>query len=255
MSWYSIRMRAAAGGPHELGGKHLSGAEDLVPEQEIEERLLLFWRKASAHSRGKLDFCQMTIEKIDAEIVEVHVLPVRLFSTKSAMEARAQATTLLMELGITNEQIEQAFNIIAEPPPDLRGAWILAADTGRIIKENVRATRFGWKDSTLKSLQSMLAANNLLGTRIQEALALASKVNACPQIVAELCWSDNPDYSTGYVASSVLGYCRLTNFKPASKGGGRIFWVSREQEINQVITWLRDVPCLVGGKPDIRRGE
>jgi len=248
-------MQAATGGPHERGGKHMSGAEDLVPEQEIEERLLRFWRKASTHSRGELDFCRITVEKITAEIVEIPVLSIRLFSTNNTEAARSRATALLKEQGIATAQIELAFNLLTKPPADLRGAWILAADTGRIIRENVRVTRFGWKDSTLKSLQNILAANSLSGTRIQEALALASKVNACPQIIAEICWSDNPDYSTGYVASSVLGYCRLPNFKPAGKGGGRIFWIEREQHVNHVINWLREVPCLIGGKPGIRRED
>ena len=29
---YSIRMRASQGGPHEEGGRHISGAERILPE-------------------------------------------------------------------------------------------------------------------------------------------------------------------------------------------------------------------------------
>ncbi|MDI5789105.1 6-carboxyhexanoate--CoA ligase [Bacillus licheniformis] len=37
--------------------------------------------------------------------------------------------------------------------------------------------------------------------RLKEALAIASKVCEHPAVIAELCWSDDPDYITGYVAA------------------------------------------------------
>jgi len=36
---YSIRMRAALGGPHENGGRHISGAERIVPGERIPDIL------------------------------------------------------------------------------------------------------------------------------------------------------------------------------------------------------------------------
>ena len=33
------------------------------------------------------------------------------------------------------------------------------------------------------------------------SIVLATKVSAHPATVAELCWSDDPEYITGYVAS------------------------------------------------------
>ena len=38
MGLYSIRMRGAEGGPHEEGGRHISGAERIVEESDLESR-------------------------------------------------------------------------------------------------------------------------------------------------------------------------------------------------------------------------
>lgn len=255
MDWYSIRLRAAAGGPHEKGGRHISGAEDLVPETEIEDRLFYFWQKASNHEKGKWDFLQITVEKIDERVQEVSLLPVKLFYPATTVDARKLATELLGRNGITQRQINSAFQLLENPPQDIRGAWVVALDSNRVVRENVRATKFGWNKTTYQQLQEMLTCAGLINTRLSEALALASKVNACSGIVAELCWSDNPEYTTGYVASSRLGYCRLPNFKPIGKGGGRVFWIEKEEQIESVLHWLREVPCLIGGVPILQKEE
>ena len=39
MGLYSIRMRGAEGGPHEEGGRHISGAERIVEESDLESVL------------------------------------------------------------------------------------------------------------------------------------------------------------------------------------------------------------------------
>ena len=35
---YSVKMRSAQGGPHEQGGRHISGAERILSEEKKEER-------------------------------------------------------------------------------------------------------------------------------------------------------------------------------------------------------------------------
>ena len=37
---------------------------------------------------------------------------------------------------------------------------------------------------------------------VQEALVLASKVLSAPNVVGELCWSDDPNYIIGYVSAN-----------------------------------------------------
>ena len=50
--YYSVRMRSAQGGPHERGGKHISGAEKLTTEAEMEQAALAMIRRALRHPRG-----------------------------------------------------------------------------------------------------------------------------------------------------------------------------------------------------------
>ena len=59
---------------------------------------------------------------------------------------------------------------------------------------------------------------------MREALVLASKVQSAEGIVGELCWSDDPDYTVGYVACSGV-YHRIPNMKKlGSNIGGRVFF-------------------------------
>ena len=58
---------------------------------------------------------------------------------------------------------------------------------------------------------------------MREALVLATKVQSCPGIVGELCWSDDPDYTVGYVACNGI-YHRIPNMKEMGNPiGGRVF--------------------------------
>jgi 6-carboxyhexanoate--CoA ligase len=57
-------------------------------------------------------------------------------------------------------------------------------------------------------------------------LVLAGKVLGAPGIVAELCWSDDPDYLTGYVTDPEQGYQRISPLKMTGDSrGGRAFFV------------------------------
>ena len=53
---------------------------------------------------------------------------------------------------------------------------------------------------------------DLMNVHMREALVLATKVQSCPGIVGELCWSDDPDYTVGYVACNGI-YHRIPNMK------------------------------------------
>ena len=58
-------MRCSKGGPHEEGGKHISGAERILHEDEVEQELINVYRRAITHERGKPDFINFKIEEID----------------------------------------------------------------------------------------------------------------------------------------------------------------------------------------------
>ena len=64
---YSIKMRSSKGGPHEEGGKHISGAERILREDEIEEELINVYRRAITHERGKPDFINIKIKKVNED--------------------------------------------------------------------------------------------------------------------------------------------------------------------------------------------
>jgi 6-carboxyhexanoate--CoA ligase len=80
--------------------------------------------------------------------------------------------------------------------------------------------------------------------RTLDALALATK-NALCGVVAEICISDDPDYTVGYIASPRLGYIRISPIKDKNLPlGGRIYFVERES-LEKIIHCLRKKPILI----------
>src|SRR3972149_5107883 len=79
------------------------------------------------------------------------------------------------------------------------------------------------------------------------AIITAAKVSSCNHVIAELCVSDDPNYTTGYVASKGLGYVRIPHIK--SKGnrrGGRAFFVKEGTGIRGIIEYLERRPVIIG---------
>jgi 6-carboxyhexanoate--coA ligase len=80
---------------------------------------------------------------------------------------------------------------------------------------------------------------------MREALVLASKVQSAEGIVGELCWSDDPDYTVGYVACNDI-YHRIPSMKEfGSNLGGRVFFVKTNTDVDCVIKYLEKAPVLV----------
>ena len=76
-------------------------------------------------------------------------------------------------------------------------------------------------------------------------IVLASKVQSAEGIVGELCWSDDPDYTVGYVACNDI-YHRIPSMKEfGSNLGGRVFFVKPNTDLDCVITYLEKAPVLV----------
>ena len=50
---YSVRMRAAQGGPHENGGHHISGAERIVKLEDVGTIAQSLAERALHHSKGR----------------------------------------------------------------------------------------------------------------------------------------------------------------------------------------------------------
>ena len=61
---YSVRMRAAQGGPHENGGHHISGAERIVTLNQVGSIAQSLAERALHHSKGTADFINITVDLI-----------------------------------------------------------------------------------------------------------------------------------------------------------------------------------------------
>ena len=204
---YGVKMRAA------LGGTHLSGAERIVPPGRIAGTLSGLARRALMHERGVPDSINLKVEELKG-VACIDALPV--FSEKVADEKEgwARAESILSAAGFSRAR--EICGLFAETHA-MRGAMLLDADTLERLEPDrargVRATNMDADPSPPPDRKNHFA----------EALTLASKVQAAPGIVGEICVSDDPGYVTGYVATR-SGYYRISTLKRRGDPcGGRIF--------------------------------
>ena len=130
----------------------------------------------------------------------------------------------------------------------MRGAMLLDAVTGRRVDGlGARGVRVSKMDCDNAGLyEAKLVEKGLLGDHVREALVLASKVASAAGIVAELCWSDDPEYVTGYVASPKYGYRRIPIMKDyGNPVGGRVFFTEPEADLQKLIAYLQDQVVLI----------
>ncbi|QHZ48319.1 MULTISPECIES: 6-carboxyhexanoate--CoA ligase [Bacillus] len=241
--YYSVRMRASKNGPHEQGGKHISGGERLTSFSGLKGAVHTLLDKALSHSRGEPDFMQIQFECVDEPVSLIQPLPVETHEVDAAENGRALARALLQKAGVPASMFEKALQDIA-----LRGAVLFDIDAGERIdgrhEKGVRVSRIDWPED---DFQKWARERDMpLNPRLKEALAIAAKVCAHPDIIAELCWSDDPDYITGYVASRKLGYRRMTKMKEyGDESGCRIFFVRGFINAENCIDYLENQPVLI----------
>lgn len=241
---YSVRMRAAQGGSHELGGKHISGGEVISSLDELRSSVDLLIKKALTHSRGVPDFLQIQCDAITEPIQFVPPLKVHTNTVETITEGQYVAKELLQQNGISAAVIEKAYEQL--PQFSQSGALLIDAKTGKRIngEQSVRVSKMDWNET---NFISWVKKNEFMpNERLKEALVLATKVSYHPATVAELCWSDDPDYVTGYVASKALGYQRITKMKEwGDDQGCRIFFVNTAYDIDTYISYLKTEPLFV----------
>lgn len=253
---YSVKMRAAQGGSHEAGGKHISGAERIVPAAELSAAAGQLVLRAQGHERGRPDFINIKIEALAGEdIRELTSLPVYTLHAGNYREGLLLAGKLLKLAGIEPKVAQQAMkHLLAGPAPgggNMRGAVLLDVCTGRRLEPDasrgVRVACMDYSFAVVRELEQKLAVHGLNNNHVREALCLATKVTSVPSIVAELCWSDDPGYTAGYVASAGLGYLRLEHLKEkGSERGGRVFFFDPSRgQLEEAIRRLENEPCLI----------
>lgn len=229
MSLFSVKMRASR------GGVHVSGAERIVEAGCVGGVCDAMTRRALSHPKGQPDEIHVTVAAVDEEaIVRIPFLPVTELECASPAEARELVVRMLAEHTI---HAERAWQLLTEVR-DMRGAVLLDAATGaRLEADNKRGVRVTNMDAAAQPETDGKA-------RVSEALVLASKVAHHPAVLAEVCISDDPDYTTGYLAASGYGYIRIPNMKPiGSPIGGRVFVVA---ESGDLVDYLERTPVVVG---------
>lgn len=236
---YSVRMRAAQGGPHEKGGHHISGAERIVKLEEVGAIAQSLADRALHHSKGRADFINITVDLIPPEkITYIDCLKVEEHKTSSISESHQLATELLQGPHISEVAVLKAIFLLKSLDKSMRGAMLVDAITGERLDTGDRGVRVSHMDS----FDSHALGDN---EHMREALVLASKVQSADGIVGELCWSDDPDYTVGYVACNGV-YHRLPNMKEfGSDIGGRVFFVRSDIDSESVIEYLERTPVLV----------
>lgn len=245
---YSVRMRSAKGGAHELGGRHISGAERLVEKERIQQIAGEMVARALGHSRGCADFITVTIDAVNPEqVCRVPLLPITTVDVPDAEAGRRAAMTILLQSGVSERAVCSAMALLLSLPDSMHGAMLVCRNTGKRLDEagqaGIRVSRMDIADD--QHYRQGLLAQGLTSIHVREALVLASKVAAAPGIVAEVCWSDDPEYTAGYVASAA-GYCRITQLKNhGSPVGGRVFFLQPGTDLAALIDYLGQQPVLV----------
>jgi len=243
-SVYSLKMRA------EASGRHISGAEKILPEAAVGEFAKALLERAMHHANGRPDFVNLKIEKLSAdEVRSLEALPVRTVEVSSVEQGRNVMTQMLEDSGVANAAV--IVDMLYQTS-GMRGAILLDADTlERLEPDHQRGVRATLMDDA----ESACKGANSCKDHYAEAIVLATKVANAPGMIAELCISDDPDYTTGYIASRKLGYVRITKLKsPGTPKGGRIF-LCRTKEIpaEQIIAYLENSPVRVTGVRPLHR--
>lgn len=247
---YSLRMHSTR------GESHLSGAERIVTAAQLPAAGRALLQRALEHAKGRADALRLAAEEIPPEAICYGRLPdLRTLPVADYREGRAQAAALLERAGVAPVAVQAALQALAAGPApsglSMRGAMLVDAAKGERLEADpargVRASRMDLAPEAARRLRRELRRVGLDNPHVREALVLAAKVLAAPGIVAELCWSDDPDYTAGYVAAPQLGYLRLPHLKPLGeeRGGRAFFWRSGSVPLAETIAFLERQVLLI----------
>lgn len=246
-------LRSPVSGQKEV---HISGAEGLYPISEIPIVVRQYTERALNHPKGKADKIVVTVEVMKQRPKMISALPVSTVISQTPAEGKTIVQEILLSLEITGKAAHTAFAMIKKG--NMRGAALITAGKGARLEPDrqrgVRVSRLGITGLASKLLSTRLSRDKINTDTVKEALVLASKVVSHKDVIAELCISDDPDYTTGYVASKKFGYVRIPHIKhQGSKSGGRAFFVRDGSDIPPLIHYLETMPVLIG-KADLCKG-
>jgi len=243
------RQRPETKTPH-LDEVHISGAEGLYESSEVPEITKEYSLRAAEHPRGRPDKILITIERVMGKPGRVPLLSHRTVHCGSPEEAHKVVEELLRAAGISRKAIRCGLRVVTCRTTMHGAALVQSGSAVRMEHDRqrgVRVSRLGIQREVEKKLSRRLARQGINTTTVKEALVLASKVASCRHVLAELCVSDDPDYTTGYVASGRLGYVRIPCIKhTGSSSGGRVFFIKEGADVKRIVEYLERTPVIVG---------
>lgn len=224
-------------------GFHISGAERLAPAAELPQLASAMTSRALHHDKGRADTIHITVDNIEESTIStVPALTPFLESSSCPADARDLIGRLLHAAGIeaADTAVELAYSLTG-----LRGAALIDASSGERLDPNpVRGVRVSTFDAV--SHPSKDCAKD----HFHEALILASKVHSASGIIAEICLSDDPFYTRGYLALDGI-FHRIPNIKShGSALGTRIFIVEPGTDVPELINYLENAPVYVELPPN-----
>lgn len=248
-SLYSVRMRAS------FREHHVSGAERIIPRDQVDLTVRSLVARAR-HRENEPDRIIVSVDPLgDASPSYLTSLDVTTLDAADYRTCREYAARVLNLAGVSEQAVASAMELIgrgaASSGANMRGAMIMDAVSGERLEPDqdrgIRSSRFDWTDDAFRCATQQLAAKGLTHHRTAEALALATKVAHAPGMAAELCWSDEPDYTAGYVASSGTGYVRFPFLKQRGDAhGGRAFFIRHHaHDLSAVIRYLETETVLI----------
>ena len=239
--YYSLRMRASR------NSEHISGAEGIYDKDEISSLVKDYTQRALVHDKGRADEIRLTVEELKGAPKKISSLPLCTINTRNVEAAKRAALKVLTSVGITERAIEEAYKSL-NLGLTMRGAMLMDIEGVRLepdLLRGVRVSRMGMTKEASSDLSRKLGRLGLNNETVKEALVLASKVHRYPMVIGELCISDDPNYTTGYIATRSHGYIRLPRIKKRGVPyGGRAFFITGG-EVKDLIKYLQRTPVLI----------
>ena len=239
--YYSLRMRAAR------NREHISGAEGIYDKDEISTLVKDYTQRALVHDKGRADEIRLTVEELKGAPKKISSIPLCTINTRNADAAKRAALKVLSSVGITERAIEEAYKSL-NLGLTMRGAMLMDIEGVRLepdLLRGVRVSRMGMTKKASSDLSRKLGRLGLNNETVKEALVLASKVHRYRMVIGELCISDDPNYTTGYIATRSHGYIRLPRIKKRGVPyGGRAFFITGG-EVKDLIKYLQRTPVLI----------
>jgi len=242
MKLYTIKARSS------LGGVHVSGAERIVSESQLQEVLLSIQKKIT---RNEFDTLNIKVELLDRPPAVIKkALPIKELRFSSFKEANKVAIELISKAtGLDKKTIENLVKLVhSGASPDgnnMRGAMVVDPRGIRVEPDRHRGVRTSSVDFKDRYKISQTLKSQGFTERTVDALCIATKNIHSGFITAEYCISDEPDYTAGYVATKE-GYFRLIPLKEKENPkGGRIYFIKEGTDLNKLQHYLQQEAVLI----------